>query len=66
MTGQGGGKITCGGVNAIVVGCNIVRLPNGQVQNLCTMSDGSTCPQPAVIKYPGPEGKRVTWREIVQ
>lgn len=66
LTGQGGGKITCGGVNAIVVGCNIVRLPNGQVQNLCTMSDGSTCPQPAVIKYPGPEGKRVTWREIVQ
>jgi len=54
------------GVEAIVVGINIVRLPSGKTVVIITLSTGEQITFDAPFNTPPPVGKRVSWREILQ
>ena len=52
--------------DALVVGLNIVRLPNGKTVVITTTSDAKQTTISAPFAVPPPAGKRVSWREISQ
>ncbi len=54
------------GVQALAVGLNVVRLPSGQVKIISTDSAGGHITSSGAFELPGPDGRRVTWREIIQ
>ncbi|GAB2180550.1 hypothetical protein DLREEDagrD3_07730 [Denitratisoma sp. agr-D3] len=62
-----GQKLTgASGVEAIIVGINVVRLPSGKTVVIITLSTGEQITFDAPFSTPAPTGKRVSWREVVQ
>lgn len=54
------------GIESLAVGTNIVRLPGGQVKVISTTSGAEQVTQDAAFETGNPDGKRISWREIVQ
>ena len=52
--------------DSLAVGMNIVRLPDGRTVVITTTSDAANKTVDAPFDTPGPAGKRMSWREIVQ
>ncbi len=54
------------GVESLVVGINVIRLPDGKTKIVATTSGAEQITQSGAFSTPSPTGKRVSWREIVQ
>jgi len=52
--------------NSVVVGLNVVILPDGTPVALGTDASGILRPQPVPVGSPPPQGKRISWRELVR
>ena len=52
--------------DSLVVGLNIVRLPDGRTVVITTTSDAKQTTVGAPFDTPSPVGKRISWREISQ
>lgn len=54
------------GAKSLLVGINIVRLPNGKVVAIGTSADNTRTTVEAPFASGMPTGKRVNWREILE
>ena len=52
--------------DSLAVGINVVRLPDGRTVVIATTSDASQQTQEAPIPPGDPQGRRTSWRELVQ
>jgi type IV pilus assembly protein PilY1 len=52
--------------DSLVVGINVVRLPSGKTVVIVTTSDAKQQTPPTAFGTGKPQGKRVSWRELVQ
>lgn len=52
--------------DSLVVGINVVRLPDGRTVVIATTSDAAQRTQEAPIPPGDPQGRRTSWRELVQ
>jgi len=58
--------------DSLNVGFNVVQLPpragelNGRYEAIARQGDGSRLTPPVYVAPPGPSGRRISWREIVQ
>ncbi len=60
------GKLSYKSALLAVVGSRIVRLPDGSVSIILTLSDGSNIMKKVPVPSGAPAGKRMSWRELVQ
>jgi len=59
---QFGGKLS----DSLAVGINVVRLPDGRTVVIATTSDATQQTQETPIPPGDPQGRRTSWRELVQ
>jgi len=52
--------------DSLAVGINVVRLPDGRTVVIATTSDASQQTAEAPIPPGDPQGRRTSWRELVQ
>ena len=52
--------------DSLAVGVNVVRLPDGRTVVIATTSDASQQTQETPIPPGDPQGRRTSWRELVQ
>ncbi|MBL8541052.1 MAG: hypothetical protein JNK68_11865 [Betaproteobacteria bacterium] len=52
--------------DALAVGFNIVRLPDGKTVEIITTSDAKQTTSQTPVAMPAPGGRRTSWREIMQ
>jgi len=52
--------------NSLVVGINVVRLPDGRVVSEATTSDSKQLTNEVPIAIGAPQGRRISWRELMQ
>lgn len=52
--------------NSLNVGLGLIILPSGQVIAVTRGSDGVVSSKEVPVSTPGPEGRRISWREVTQ
>lgn len=60
------GRVSSGFLSSLPVGITVLKLPGGAIVSVVADSTGANNPFPFPVVQPGPQGKRITWRELVQ
>jgi type IV pilus assembly protein PilY1 len=60
------GQVSRGYLPSLPVGISVLKLPDGSIVSVIADSAGANTSFPFPYITPAPQGKRVTWRELIQ